>query len=61
MEIGSQIKISRPKTLWSRAFSIVKMLPREVTIFQKKKIINKISDFSFQILQINAKYTDMLK
>ena len=36
-EICSQIKIQRPKIIWIRAFSIVKMLPREVTIFLEKK------------------------
>ena len=44
--------------MWTRAFSIVKMLPREVPIFPEK---SKISNFSFEILQINAKYKDMLK
>ena len=44
MEIGSQIKNSRPKIISNRAFSIVKLLPREVTIFPQK---NKISNFSF--------------
>ena len=44
MEIGSKIKIQRPKIIWTWAFSIVKMLPREVTIFPEK---NKILNFSF--------------
>ena len=44
LEIGSQIKILRPKIFLTRAFSIVKMLPREVTIFPENKII---SNFSF--------------
>ena len=37
LEIGSQIKIKRPKIIWTGAF-----LPREVTIFPEK---NKISNF----------------
>ena len=40
MEISSQLKIERPKIIWTRAFSIVKMLPREVTVTiipEKKK------------------------
>ena len=44
MKIGSQIKIHRLKIIWDRAFSIVKKLPREVTIFPEK---NKISNLSF--------------
>ena len=42
MEIGSQIKILGPKIIWSWAFSIVKMLPREVTIFPEKNKISKV-------------------
>ena len=33
---GSQIKILRPKIIWPRAFSIVKMQLREVTILVEK-------------------------
>ena len=44
IEIGSQIKIKHPKIIWTRAFYIVKIVPREVTIFPEK---NKISNFSF--------------
>ena len=33
MEISSQVKTIRPKIIWTGACSIVKMLPREVTIF----------------------------
>ena len=36
MEIGLRIKIKGPIIIWTRAFSIVKMLPGEVTIFPQK-------------------------
>ena len=36
VEIGSQIKIQCPKIIWTWAFSVVKIVPREVTIFLGK-------------------------